>query len=250
MQGIAKSFKNGRFTTTSWPLVASAANTDGDGPPAALQELLLQYLPALKEFLIVRFRFDDDTANDLLQSFVLEKIVKKQIVSQARKERGKFRTFLLNSILNFTIGEIRKTEAKKRIPPHLLIGLYEGSNGDSSRTFDSGTTQQFDLAFTRQVLAETFSRMRQHCTKIKRLDIWELFDTRILKPALNGDEPLSYDQLIARFGFRSPEHASNILVAAKRMFTRFLKSVVREYSTNGNDAEVELANLKLLLNKL
>ena len=249
MVAISQKIIGGRFRTTHWPLIQSAAETDGTAQRQALERLLVQYLPALKDFVMARFKFDADYADDLLQSFVLEKVLKRKLIAQARQERGKFRTFLLNSICNFAIGEIRRMDAQKRVPRKSFVTLDELDNGDLALGIDRETTEQFDLAFTRQVLSKAITRMREHCEKIKRPEIWSVFEVRMLKPALDGDEPLAYDELVKRFAFRSPDHAGNILISAKRMFTRILKSVVGEYSLTSHEVDEELCYLKALLEK-
>lgn len=248
MVSISHKIVGGRFRTTHWPLIQSAADADAPSQQKALEKLLAQYLPALKDFLMARFKFDGDYADDVLQTFVLEKVIKKKLIAQAKRERGRFRTFLLNSICNFAISEIRRTEAQKRIPRHILVAL-DHDEADALQIIDTKTTEQFDLAFTRQVLSGAISRMREHCEKIKRPEIWEVFEARILKPAMDDDEPLAYDKLVGRFGFRSPDHASNILISGKRMFTRILKSVVGQYSLTSREVEEELRYLKALLEK-
>jgi DNA-directed RNA polymerase specialized sigma24 family protein len=240
----------GRFRTTCWNTVRSASEVNSAEQQEALQAILIQYLPALKEFLVTRFKFDADFADDLVQTFILEKILKKKLIAQAQQERGRFRTFLLNALYNFAIGEIRRAAAKKRIPEKMLVSLSLDEIGHGIQAVDSETTEQFDLAFTKQVLAEAISRMRQHCKKIKRMEIWEVFEVRILKPAMHGDEPLPYEQLVERFGFRSPDHAANILISGKRMFTRILKSVVGQYAADDREVDEELGYLKTLLEKI
>lgn len=250
MDAISQRIVGGRFRTTCWQAVRSAGDPSGPEQGQALENLLVQYLPALKEFLVARFKFEGDSADDLLQTFILEKIIRKSLIAQAKQERGKFRTFLLNAICNFAISEIRRTDAQKRIPEKMLVSLDHETNGRAIDIVDAETAVEFDLAFTRQVLSEAIVRMRQHCEKIKRPEIWEVFDVRILKPAMHGDEPLAYDQLVERFGFRSPDHASNILISGKRMFTRILKSVVGQYSLTSHEIDEELCYLKALLEKV
>lgn len=236
-----------RFRTTRWSRIRLAGEIGDPFQEEALQNILAQYLPALKEFVIGRFKVDPDRADDLMQSFVLEKILKKELISQADQKRGRFRSFLLNAIYNFVISEQRRADAQKRIPQQALVSVDQGLDGEGIQIIDPETKQQFDRTFMKQVLAEVIDRMRHHCEKIKRPEIWEVFQVRLLNPALAGDKPLDYDKLVQRFGFRSPIHASNILMSGKRMFARVLKSVVGQYSLNNEEFDEEIRYLQNFL---
>ena len=56
------------------------------------------------------------------------------------------------------------------------------------------------------------------------MDIWGVFEARVLGPLFQNAEPVPYEQIVARFGFKSPAQASNVLVSARRMFERVLRS--------------------------
>ena len=57
-----------------------------------------------------------------------------------------------------------------------------------------------------------------------------MFRIRLLEPILNGAAEVPYDQLIDRFGLKSPTDASNTLLSAKRIFKVHLSKVIKEYA--------------------
>src|SRR5438094_173315 len=74
------------FPLTPWSLVDRAAasdNDDLDAQRAFLNELLQRYLPALRAHLIYGKRLAPDAADDLLQSFVVEKVVESDLIGNA-----------------------------------------------------------------------------------------------------------------------------------------------------------------------
>jgi hypothetical protein len=105
----------------------------------------------------------------------------------------------------------------------------------------------FDIAWARGVIDQAVTQMRAECEKSGRTDVWSVFEYRILEPTLEGSEPLSYQQLVERFGFRSPSEASNILVTAKRMYARTLRGVVGQYACDDGEVESEIAELRKIL---
>ena len=66
------------------------------------------------------------------------------------------------------------------------------------------------------------------------------WDTRVLA----GGTDLIHE---IRHGIESPSRAANLLVTAKRMFSRHLHAVVRETVANPAQAEAELRELKQCL---
>lgn len=239
-----------RFLTTDWSAVASAADPAHPDHPNSIERLLLHYLPALKDFLVARYSISSDHAEDIVQGFALEKVLKRQILAQADQARGRFRTFLLNALCNFAISEFRRASAQRRIPQNALIPLHELDEQSGLGVADDQSAWEFDLAFTRQILTETVERFQRYCQKTGRQDFWEVFDGRILGPTLNDKPVLPYDVLVTRIGVRSPDQASNILMSAKRVFTRLLRSVVAEYAKDEAEIDEELALLRGMLNRV
>ena len=67
-----------------------------------------------------------------------------------------------------------------------------------------------------------------------------MFESRILRPTLGGAEALPYEELVERFGFQSPMKAMNLLITARRMFARLLRSVIEEYAIDRAEVDAEL----------
>ena len=99
------------------------------------------------------------------------------------------------------------------------------------------------MEWARTVLAQTVARMEAACQAKGCLDRWAVFKARLLDPMLDGAETPTYEELVARLGFRSPAEASNALITAKRQFDRLLHEVVAEYAGPDADVEAELREL-------
>lgn len=236
------------FPPTRWTFVEYAAQPDHPAQPAALADLLAQYLPALRAFLMAEFRVDESQAEDLLQGFVLEKVIKAGVLARADRGRGKFRTFLLSALTHFVISELRRAHAQKRSPTEGLVSLDELS--EESREVGlppAGST--FDVLFARQVVQVSVQRMKAQCEAAGRSDVWGVFECRLLNPIFEATEPASYEALVKRFGFQSPGHASNVLITAKRMFARVLRAAVAEYVDDPEEVETEVNELLAILSE-
>jgi len=229
----------GRFPETQWSLVSRAARS-GEGCRQATGELLRRYLPALKAHLVLRRGMDRHTANDLIQGFAADKVVEQDLLAHVTAGKGKFRTFLLTTFVRYVVSELRRQGAKKRSPGELLP--IEAAEGAAAAAPDP-----FDLTWARDVLTETLTRMRAECEGSGRPDLWELFDCRILKPAMEQAAPLGYAKLAERFGFQSPTQASNAVITARRMFARCLRGVLAEYVADEAEVEAELGAMRRIL---
>ena len=234
------------FPQTEWPLVDAAGQGEANSKQAALATLLCRYLPVLKVHLASQYRVAEDQAADWLQSFVLKKVLERDLIAQADRNRGKFRTFLLRSLHNFVIQQIRHEQAGKRSPAEPLVPIHDLQDNELAE-IATQNAESFDIAWARGVLAETIQRMERHCQVADRKDVWGVFDCRILKPLFEETAPLAYEELVARFGLQSPAQASNLLITAKRMFGRFLRSVIAEYSADEAEIEAEIEELKAVL---
>lgn len=237
-----------QFPLTRWTFVEYAAQPDHPAQARALADILTQYLPALRTFLAAQFRMDEHQAADLLQTFVLEKVIKAEVLAKAERQRGKFRTFLLNTLSNFVISELRRANAQKRSPREGSVSLDELVSECVEFAVEPRSAS-FDTIFARQVIQEAVQRMQRQCEESGRVDVWGVFRSRLLDPIFEQTEPADYEELVKRFGFQSPGHASNVLITAKRMFARVLRSVVAEFVESDTEIEAELAELQTILSE-
>ena len=100
-----------RFPTTSWSLIANAAR-NSSGTPDALSELCTAYWLPVYAF-IRRKGHSREEAEDLCQAF-FARVLEHRTLAEARRERGKFRSFLLASVAHFLANEWDRSHAQKR----------------------------------------------------------------------------------------------------------------------------------------
>ena len=230
------------FPSTKWSQVFIAADADSPGGREALAIVIRRYQPALKTYLVRRKGIKSDRADDLLQSFVTTKVLEGNLLDHADQQKGKFRTFLLTALSNFVISEYRREHAKKRSPTR--FETIEPGTELPEEQIDPARV--FEVAWARQVLEQAIDQMRDECDRNERVDVWGVFEGRILGPTLYQNELLPYEVMVRRFGFSSPAQDSNVLTTAKRMFDRHLRSVIREYAGDeGIDSEI--ADLQRIL---
>jgi RNA polymerase sigma-70 factor (ECF subfamily) len=231
------------FPQTQWTLVGLVGQTTSEGQREALGLLLDRYLPALRTYLLLDRRLPPDRAEDVLQGFIASKVLEQKIIKRSDRTRGKFRTFLLRALHNYLIDQSRYANAQERAPAEGLANVDDHLNVTAD---DPPPSQAFDTAWAREVIAEAVKLMRHECEAGGRPDIWGIFEDRVLKPSMENATPMEYDELVKRLGLQSPQQASNVLMTAKRMFARALRSVVSEYA-EPEGIEDEVRELKGVL---
>lgn len=101
-----------RFATTRWTMVVSAGDRASPDSQAAMAALCRSYWFPLYAF-VRRSGKNAHDAQDLTQAF-FQKIIERDLLSAADRERGKFRTFLLTVMKRFLINEYEASVAEKR----------------------------------------------------------------------------------------------------------------------------------------
>jgi len=231
-----------RFPTTQWSLVGRVGQDDPQARREALDRLLTCYLPALRAHLVYGRGLSPHDADDLLQEFVAGKVLERDILARADRQLGKFRTFLLTALERFRSNWMRGQRARRRTPGH-GPPVQAGDRAEDIPAPDAPSAS-FDLAWARSVIAEAARRMEEECRSTGRAEVWGVFQSRVLRPSLEGAEPAEYQQLVERFGLQSPSQASNVLVTGKRMYVRALRSVVAEYAGDAAEIEAEIDQLR------
>jgi len=207
-----------------------------------MAELARLYAPALRAHLLQTLKFDEHRADDLLQGFLADKVLDQRLIDSADPTRGRFRTFLLAALDRYAIDIHRRNTARKRSPRGNVSDVddQKESLADPHR---SSASDAFDLAWAQEVIGEVLASMNHQCRQMDRGDLWEVFIARYLIPATENVPPESHESIAARLKLESAHHAANLLVTAKRMFTRVFKTVVSRYAADENEVREEVADL-------
>jgi DNA-directed RNA polymerase specialized sigma24 family protein len=232
-----------RFPTTQWSAVEQAGVTSEDAAAAGLARLLPRYLGPLRAHLTHHKRMPVEQAEELLQAFMAEKVLERDLVASAQREKGRFRTFLLVALDRFVSNQLRNQQRQRRTPDR-HAPLDDAAGIAAGGPSPSGV---YEIAWARQVLADAAQRMREECQVSGRPDIWTVFEARVLAPSLSGADAIPHEQLALQLGLADTEVATNLLVTAKRMFARKLRGVIGEYMSEDGQIAQEIADLRAIL---
>jgi hypothetical protein len=183
---------------------------------------------------VYRKKEPTDRADDLVQSFIEQKILQRNLLGVADPGKGKLRTLLLTALDRFWIDSRRKEASRARLselPP----------DAEAPGPADVG-----DVAWAMQVLIESVKRMRCECESKQRPDLWGVFAGRTLA-LVCGAAPVPYDLLADRLGLDSGHQAANRYPSAQAMFRRNLQAELAGYAAG--DVEAEMAELRHTLSR-
>jgi RNA polymerase sigma factor (sigma-70 family) len=234
---ISEPTAHAEFPSTQWSQVLNASHGELSGGPAALEELCRAYWPPLYSFLRRQGHSPPD-AEDLVQGF-LARLLAREDLAEVGPEKGRFRTFLLASLRNFTIKQALREKALKRgggqIP--IPINAEEAERLCGPDLSADSPEAAFDRRFAQAVVARAFAALREeHHARGKE----EFFAT--LAPFLDGAEPEGYDAAAAKLGMTP----GAVAVAVHRMRGRLrelLRAEVRQLCSSPAEEEQEMKHL-------
>jgi hypothetical protein len=234
------------FPATQWSLVDRARQSDEGGRRAALAVLLRRYLPALRAHLTYAKRFPSDRVDDLLQSFVADKIIEQNLLADAQEHRGRFRSFLLVTLNHFIISQHRIDTAAKRAPASSMADINQATEVGGGED----PAEQFNVAWARELIAEALRRMQGECHQSQRMNMWTVFEGRVVAPAFESKPAVDYATLVEQLQLATPLEGCRLLTNAKRMFARTLRAVAAEYAGDDSNADQEIEQLRRILSSL
>lgn len=228
------------FHTTSWTLVDGAR-----ADRAGLERLLRQYWGPIYAA-IRRQGFGAHDASDLTQEFMTQVVIGRDLASKADPSRGRFRSYLKQSLRNFLIDRSRgKKRAEGDRPAHLSSA--DGDTGAPQPAAPQAASDPFDREWAAAVIEVTLQRLEEACNEDDLRAHWAAFRINVVGPTLRKTQPLSMDELAVRIGAADATQASNMLQTVKRRFKRLLREVVAETVADRGEVEQELALLRMSL---
>jgi RNA polymerase sigma-70 factor (ECF subfamily) len=204
------------FVTTHWSLVLSAQEKDSPGSFEALEALCRAYWYPLYAF-ARRQGQRPHNAQDLTQEF-FARLLKKDYLKSAVREKGRFRTFLLTAFKRFLADEWDRQHAQKRGGFATIVSIDQ-ELAESRFAAEPAHRLQPDVLFDRQwavtLLERVMARLQEEYLNSGRVRLFEH-----LRHCLADDESgLSYAQIAAEM---------NLTEAAVKMAVHRLRVRYRE----------------------
>lgn len=229
----------GPFVTTRWSQVIAAGQQDSAQVQPALESLCRTYWGPLYAY-VRRRGYSVEDSQDLTQAF-FERLLERQWLGAADREKGRFRTFLLTAMERFLSHERERAHALKRGggQPLVPIQLDEaetryGVDPQDPRTPEQAFEHRWALALLDQVLGRLEAEFRAR---------GQADHFAALKPCLVGgraDQP--YAELAAKLG--TGEAAVKVAVHRLRQrYRELLRAEIGETVASPDEVDSEMRHL-------
>lgn len=232
-----------QFATTHWSVVVSAGGHGGGRSTAAgraLATLCENYWFPLYAF-VRRAGYSADDAQDLTQEFFV-RLLAKNYLADADRERGRFRSFLLGAMKHFLANEARRQGTQKRGGDRTVLSLdfHSGENCyNRIEPVDNLTPERlYEKRWALALLDLVLNRLREDYRAADKL---ELFDA--LKQFLAG-ETVTPAYLVAAEELGMSEGAVKVAVhRLRRRYRKLLKEEIARTIVEPDALEDELREL-------
>lgn len=225
------------FHTTRWSLVGRVG--DQQTSAAALESLCRAYWNPLYAY-VRRRGYGIEEARDLTQSF-FEALLSKNLFSQADRERGRLRTFLLGALNHFLLNDWDKARALKRGGGCEMISLdaCDPEERYLHEPADSLSPEKlFDRRWAETLLELVFARMRREYETVGQSERFEL-----CKAWLAGnDGSTSYAEVAVRLGI-AETGARTLVHRLRRRFRELMRAEIAETVSTPADVDEEIRAL-------
>jgi len=197
----------------------------------ALAELCRAYWLPLYAYVRKRGH-DTHDAQDLVQAF-FARVIEKNYIGAADRQRGRFRTFLLAALEHFLAKEWTRGQRLKRGGGCTLIPLDAETAEGSCRSelADESTPEKiYDRRWTFTVLEQALSKLQREYATSARGPLFEA-----LAAVLSGDKPeCSYQEISARLAMSE----GAVKVAVHRLRRRYGELVRAEIANTVSRPEL------------
>ena len=232
------------FETTHWSVVLAA----GDDPDSirardALETLCRTYWRPL--FVYVRRQGHSDAdAKDLVQGF-FARVLARRDLQGVRRERGRFRSYLLAALKNYLVNDWKHAAAEKRGGGHALVRLDDLDSGMAAASLPAencSPDRAFDQQWAHALLQRVLGRLREEHVAEGR----EAHFT-CLQAFLTGDaEARPQAEIAAELGL-SENAVKQAVFRLRQRYQKLLRAEVANTVATVGDVDQELRQLAAAL---
>ena len=219
-----------QFLTTHWSVVLAAREPDAPQATAALEKLCRAYWYPLYAY-VRRKGYDAHDAQDLTQEF-FARLLARNYLNVADRNKGKFRSFLLGSLEHFLAREWTKAHAQKRGGGQTVFSLDE-VDAENRYLLEPACELTADRIFDRRwattLLNQAMARLREECMANHKADLF----TKV-EGLLSGEKgEASYSEIAVALNMSE----GAIKVAVHRLRQRYGELVRDEIAQTVNNPE-------------
>lgn len=227
------------FGTTCWTQIVDSKTSNEQKERLIINDLISRYWKPVYCYLR-RKGHDNESAKDLTQGFFQEIVLGRDLIKQADKSKGKFRTFLLTALDRYTINVYEKETAQKRKPKGQL---FQFDDIDMEAVPETTPEDGFHYAWLSELLEQVLSEVEQEYISTGKEIHWKVFSARLLDPIINNSKPLSLPEICKKYDIETESRASNMIGTVKRRLRNALERCLKRFMQSDSKIEEEIEEL-------
>ncbi len=227
------------FVTTHWSVVLSARQPDSPQSAVALETLCRTYWYPLYAYLRRQGQPPHD-AQDLTQGF-FARLLQKDYLQAAAREKGRFRTFLLVALKRFLANEWDREHAQKRGGFAPVVPIDQDF-AESRFAADPSPNVQPDVLFDRNwattLLERAMMQLKEEYVASGRAKLFEYLQSCLM----HDESALPYAEIAARLNLTEPA----VKMAVHRLRARYreiLRAEIAHTVSSPEEVEEEVRHL-------
>lgn len=218
-------------------MLAAADDPDSARARGALETLCRAYWKPLYVY-ARRQGYSDADAQDLVQGF-FARVLARRDLQAVRRERGRFRSYLLGALKHFLINEWKRSTAQKRGGVGAAVSL-DATLESGATVSDGGRSpdQQFDRQWALALLSRVLEGLRaEHAAEGREAQF------RCLRDFLTGDATTRSQAEIANELGISEAAVKQAVFRLRQRYQKRLRTEVADTVATFGDVDQELRHL-------
>ena len=221
-----------------------AAQSHSPDAQQALETLCATYWRPLYAYLR-RSGLSPQAAEDLTQEFFAQRVVTKLIFRGLNPAKGKFRTWLLNSLQNLLRNEWDKQQAQKRggSHPHLSLDFQDAEGRYRLELAHDLTPEKiYEREWAMTLLENALNQLRQHYAAANKAALFE--ELKCFLPGALSRQP--YSEVALRLG-KSEAAVKMAVSRLQQEYGNLLRAEIKRTVSNPAEEHEELNYLLTVL---
>ncbi len=234
---------------TNWSIIYEAARGKATDAVEAWEQLVRRYWPAIYAYNRSN-GCSVHQASDLTQGFVCDVLMGRDLLGSADPARGRFRTLLQTALRNYLVERHRHAERTKRSPKEGQLVRLDVSESSMIKVPTGATPEEaFAAQWSATLVRRVLDQVQAECQDEGLETHWLVFELRVVRPLLMGGAPVTYADLVDRFGLKDAAQGGNMMITVKRRFARALLEEVGRTVARPSQIDDELYALLRALEK-
>mgnify|MGYP000027917839 CR=1 FL=1 len=230
-------------SATNWSLLEAASGHGADARQG-LEALTQRYWGPIFAFVRATGQSSQD-AVDLTQGFVADVLLGRSLLASADRRRGRFRSLLRQSVVNYVRDRVRQQKSQKRQPSQGAPSHFGSAEIDDAATKNFATAERaFDAHWAAQLIRTAAERAAQQARAEGHELAWTIFEQRTLRPRLLGEKPVEFAELLIQHDLASVGQAAHLAIVGRRLF---VDQLLTELRASLGESESVADEIRLLL---